>query len=515
MRTISKRQRQSEKEERSTYLCKEVDSDYLGREIYADNVDTPYSFYLVRKLNLAKDYQNLAEGEAFFDAICDSWDETEDFEELVVKKIYMYVETETMYYTMLMGSFEPTRRDLRMNLKKWLEEITLEKQDRALVTHGESALNTGEIQGMMKQMLETSNEIFRLRKMITDLTETINHGKIEMQAVQSNPIISRSIQTIHLKRAQPLVIDEDKAAAPVVEIADTNTDLDVEAELVDEVSIEMNEEPIIETATVESDTEMEEKIEKKWESEVVEKPIQEDSPAEEEHTASLTQETENNKPEEQSKPIKKDRASMKLKRKQRAQSEEVVQPELEKTAIEEVLEPKPFDPTLLVFKKGQTHKATPSNWPRFSKQLKLSKGVKAPAKIPNFSKSEMENLEDEIYLCFMNKRMRLGTKKNAAQKKSVLRSDLLAQINQAEYLNYSWGQVLRQRKEDVLICGRLSCGGLVSSLDDFLQEMKDIAYSRSLFGKKVRCSVDLLRRLEGYILMDQYMQNLSLMSVEK
>lgn len=86
MRTISKRQRQSEKEERSTVLCKEVDPDYLGREVYADDVETPYAFYLVRKLNLAKDYQNLAEGEAFFDAICDSWDETEDFEELVVKK---------------------------------------------------------------------------------------------------------------------------------------------------------------------------------------------------------------------------------------------------------------------------------------------------------------------------------------------------------------------------------------------------------------------------------------------
>ncbi|MFD1900143.1 hypothetical protein GQR36_08990 [Enterococcus termitis] len=50
----------------------------------------------------------------------------------------------------------------------------------------------------------------------------------------------------------------------------------------------------------------------------------------------------------------------------------------------------------------------------------------------------MENLEDEIYLCFMNKRMRLGAKKSHNQKKSILRSELLAQINQAEYLNYSW-----------------------------------------------------------------------------
>lgn len=508
MRTISKRQRQSEKEERSTYLCKEVDPDYLGREIYADNVDTPYSFYLVRKLNLAKDYQNLAEGEAFFDAICDSWDETEEFEELVVKKIYMYVETEIMYYTLLMGSFEPTRRDLRMNLKKWFEEIALEKKERSLIYREESTLNSGEMQGMMKQMLETSNEIFRLRKMIGDLTDTINSGKIEMHTPKSDPIISRSIQTIHLKRAQPLVIEDNKEEK-TVKISDPNESVDVEVELI--------EEPVVESVIIPEEIEQPvepvkavgEEPEKKLEKELVEKPIQEDFQVEEEPIISLTQEPENKE------LPKKERSSIKLKRKQMAQTKEFVPTDVKDEAKQEIVESKPFDLSLLVFKKRRTKKATPSNWPRFSKQLKASKSIEAPAKIPNFSKSEMENLEDEIYLCFMNKRMRLGTKKSAVQKKSILRSELLAQISQAEYLNYSWGQVLRQRKEDVLICGRLSCGGLVSSLDGFLQEMREIAYSRSLFGKKVRCSVDLLRRLEGYILMDQYMQNLSLMPVEK
>lgn len=514
MRTISKRQRQPEKEEKTTYLCKEVDPDYLGREIYADNVDTPYSFYLVRKLNLAKDYQNLAEGEAFFDAICDSWDETEEFEELVVKKIYMYVETEIMYYTLLMGSFEPTRRELRMNLKQWFETITLEKQERSLVYKGEAGLNSGEVQGMMKQMLETSNEIFRLRKMITDLTDTLHQGKIDRYASKSEPIISRSIQTIHLKRAQPLVIEENKKEESKVVTTDVDEMMDGTAELADKDTREAPLTTHVIEEPIESEEVVGEEPEKKLENELAEKPVQEDSQVEEEPTAFPIKELENEKQTKQVSSTKKDRHSIKLKRKQveKEQADQFVEVDVK---TREAIKHPSLDRSLLVFKKKRTKKATPSNWPRFSKQLKASKELAAPAKIPNFSKSEMENLEDEIYLCFMNKRMRLGTKKNAAQKKSILRSDLLAQINQAEYLNYSWGQVLRQRKEDVLICGRLSCGGLVSSLDDFLQEMREIAYSRSLFGKKVRCSVDLLRRLEGYILMDQYMQNLSLMPVEK
>lgn len=512
MRTISKRQRQSEKEERTTYLCKEVDPDYLGREVYADNVKTPYSFYLVRKLTLAKDYQNLAEGEAFFDAICDSWDATEEFEELVVKKIYLYVETETMYYTLFMGSFEPTRRELRMNLKQWLEEITLEKQERSLVHQGETTLNSGEIQGMMKQMLETSNEIFRLRKMITDLTETINHGKIEMRATKSDPVISRSIQTIHLKRAQPLVIEENKAQEGS---SDPDESVNMNVELVEESTNEAAEIPRPTEPVTKPIEEVEELTEKKSLPELAEKPMEENFQLIDEPTTFQAQESKNEKQAIQIAPVKKERTLIKLKRKQMEQGKQPIEISAKDNAAPKSIAPEPLDLNLLVLKKGHLKKATPSDWPHFSDQLKASKLLEAPAQVPSFSKSEMESLEDEIYLCFMNKRMRLGTKKSSSQKKSILRSELLAQISQAEYLNYSWGQVLRQRKEDVLICERLSCGGLVSSLDDFLQEIREIAYSRSLFGKKVRCSVDLLRRLEGYILMDQYMQNLSLMPVEK
>lgn len=461
MRTISKQQ--AAKQERSTFICKEIDPDYLGREIYADNIKTPYSFYLVRILTLAKDYQNLAEGEAFFDAICDSWDATDDFEELVVKKIYMYVETEVMYYTLLMGSFEPTKRVVRADLKQWLESITLEKAEHSLIYKGEPEINTGEMQSMMKQLFETSNEIFRLRKMIGDLTETINQGKIEVRhQPKIQPVISRSIKTIHLKRAQPLLLE------------DAHLEKD---NAVKEPSLK-NE---LDSLNDSSAKAPEDESEKKSQIKSNEKPILENSQAAGEHFTSL-------KPK-----IKND-----TKTKGKNSQEAVAEPELE----------------ALTLVRGKALQLQPENWLDFSLQLEVSQMVDAPRRKLTVGSGDLETLENKIYQCFVNKRKRLGDKKKHSKKKSVLRSDLLAQVEQAEYLNYSWGQVLRIRQEDVLICGRLSSSSLVSSLDEFLEEVRAIAYSRSLFGKKVRCSVELLRRLEGYVLMDQFMQKLILLSDE-
>lgn len=47
---------ETQPEEKTVFLCKETNPDFLGREIYADNVETPYNFYLIRKLYLAKEY---------------------------------------------------------------------------------------------------------------------------------------------------------------------------------------------------------------------------------------------------------------------------------------------------------------------------------------------------------------------------------------------------------------------------------------------------------------------------
>ena len=205
---------ETQPEEKTVFLCKETNPDFLGREIYADNVETPYNFYLIRKLYLAKEYQNLAEGEQFFESLCESWDESEQFEELIVKKIYVYVETELMYYTVYFGSFEPTTRDLRSALKQWMYEIPTTKNKKTV------RMNETNVQVVPQenQLTELAGEIAVLREMLTLLKENLASLNEAVNQTR-NPVISRQIKTIHLKRASP-VIAAEQASLKVSE--DTN-----------------------------------------------------------------------------------------------------------------------------------------------------------------------------------------------------------------------------------------------------------------------------------------------------
>lgn len=466
---------------------------------------------MIREINLAKDYQNLAEGEAYFDAICDSWDAAEEFNKLVVKKIYMYVETELMYYTLLMGSFEPLNREAKSQLKQWLTDVSVEKEAHSLVHKGSTEVESAELNSVMKQMMEASNEMFRLRKMIGDLSETIGQARLEAKA---QPLMSRSVHTIHLKRAQPLVIEnEDVSKEPIKKIEEKEEAPTIDAEYSEEPVIEIQQVTIEPTEPIEEEIETGKKPMTGSNSETVQDDIQ---LAEEAIALPKEQKDEEvEEPEESS--------ADKLRRKN-------LENQTEKTVIEETKSEEPLtevkQPEIsseerrnlllskLILGKEKTRKRTPGNWPRFSKLLQDSHVVPAPKKIPNFSRSEMENLEDDIYLRFMNKRINIGKKKSRDQKRRIPQSELLSQISKAEYLSYSWGQVLKQRKEDILICNRLSSAGLVSGLDDFLYDMKRTANRPSFFTRKVRCSVDKLRRLDGYVLMDQYMQKLSQISKE-
>lgn len=194
---------ETQPEEKTVFLCKETNPDFLGREIYADNVETPYNFYLIRKLYLAKEYQNLAEGEQFFEALCESWDESEQFEELIVKKIYVYVETELMYYTVYFGSFEPTTRDLRFALKQWMYEIPTTKNKKTVRTNETNV----QVVPQENQITELAGEIAVLREMLTLLKENLVSLNEAVNQTR-NPVISRQIKTIHLKRASPVIAAE-------------------------------------------------------------------------------------------------------------------------------------------------------------------------------------------------------------------------------------------------------------------------------------------------------------------
>lgn len=503
MSTISKKQNKIES--KSVFLCKDIDYQNLGREVYADNVETPFSFYLIRELKLARDYQNLAEGEAYFDAICDSWDAIDDFDDLVVKKIYLYVETEVMYYSLYIGSFKATRSDLRFRLKEWLASIKVDKKDRSLATNN-GIVDFPEMQKVMKQLLETSNEIFRLRRIINDLNTTLENERMEKRLANAadNPVISRSIRTIHLKRAQPLILEDEEMeqedyVAPIYSAID-------EEELSDESAV-------TETGALAEQNLDEAVSEKKSQAGLTEaESIQGNTTTEDK--AYVSQEKENDELDDAtSDPVPVKLMYKKVTKRKTEDDFLKEDDEAEADALNEVEEM--FDLSLLVLKKQYGSVLTMQDSQAFLTQVKLRETVTAPKKPLDEQQQELKKMEDNIYLHFMNKRVRGSSKKNSSPKVKLSRSEFFTQITQAGYLHYSWGQVLRQRNEDLLICGRLSSAHLVSNLDYFLAELKDIGKRRSFFRKKVSCSSDMLRRLEGYILMDQYMQKLSMLPVEE
>ncbi|HGS8719622.1 TPA: hypothetical protein ACMUBC_001268 [Enterococcus faecalis] len=371
---------ETQPEEKTVFLCKETNPDFLGREIYADNVETPYNFYLIRKLYLAKEYQNLAEGEQFFEALCESWDESEQFEELIVKKIYVYVETELMYYTVYFGSFEPTTRDLRFALKQWMYEIPTTKNKKTV------RMNETNVQVVPQenQLTELAGEIAVLREMLTLLKENLASLNEAVNQTR-NPVISRQIKTIHLKRASP-VIAAEQASLKVSE--DTNLEQpDVN------LSPDNLENQEGETTVATSEAVL---------------------------------------------PVNK-----------------LV---LEEPAKEPVLsEPAPI-------KEAQPEKK--------------QENQQSTAAKPLFTFPQ----ETE---------------------KSSLNS-----MFEAKAFSQSFKQVQKKKAGDVRICNQLSCMKLEKGLDKFLDEVTEYVEKRTLFNKKVRCPLPVIRELEGYGQLNQYMQKI-------
>ncbi|HAP5248148.1 TPA: hypothetical protein IUZ11_001691 [Enterococcus faecalis] len=428
---------ETQPEEKTVFLCKETNPDFLGREIYADNVETPYNFYLIRKLYLAKEYQNLAEGEQFFEALCESWDESEQFEELIVKKIYVYVETELMYYTVYFGSFEPTTRDLRSALKQWMYEIPTTKNKKTV------RMNETNVQVVPQenQLTELAGEIAVLREMLTLLKENLASLNEAVNQTR-NPVISRQIKTIHLKRASP-VIAAEQASLKVSE--DTNLE---QPDVNLSPDNRENQEGETTVATSEPAPIKEALPEKKQENQqsTAAKPL-----------FTFPQETEKS-------PLNSVNKS--------AEKEEEQKPEKEAVSMESE-------------KENSSSRTIPADFQR-----------------------QLDELEEEIYRRFMSRHLEDTDGNQAVPKITIEKRQLEAQMFEAKAFSQSFKQVQKKKAGDVRICNQLSCMKLEKGLDKFLDEVTEYVEKRTLFNKKVRCPLPVIRELEGYGQLNQYMQKI-------
>lgn len=428
---------ETQPEEKTVFLCKETNPDFLGREIYADNVETPYNFYLIRKLYLAKEYQNLAEGEQFFEALCESWDESEQFEELIVKKIYVYVETELMYYTVYFGSFEPTTRDLRFALKQWMYEIPTNKNKKTV------RMNETNVQVVPQenQLTELAGEIAVLREMLTLLKENLASLNEAVKQTR-NPVISRQIKTIHLKRASPVIAAEQAS----LKISEATNPEQPDATLSPD-NLE-NQEGETTVATSEAVPIKEAQPEKKQENQqsTAAKPL-----------FTFPQETE--------------KSSLNSVNKS-AEKEEEQKPEKEAVSMESE-------------KENSSSRTIPADFQR-----------------------QLDELEEEIYRRFMSRQLEDTDGNQAVPKITIEKRQLEAQMFEAKAFSQSFKQVQKKKAGDVRICNQLSCMKLEKGLDKFLDEVTEYVEKRTLFNKKVRCPLPVIRELEGYGQLNQYMQKI-------
>ncbi|ELZ4686659.1 hypothetical protein UL357_002456 [Enterococcus faecalis] len=428
---------ETQPEEKTVFLCKETNPDFLGREIYADNVETPYNFYLIRKLYLAKEYQNLAEGEQFFEALCESWDESEQFEELIVKKIHVYVETELMYYTVYFGSFEPTTRDLRFALKQWMYEIPTTKNKKTV------RMNETNVQVVPQenQLTELAGEIAVLREMLTLLKENLVSLNEAVNQTR-NPVISRQIKTIHLKRASP-VIAAEQASLKVSEDANLEQpDVNLSPD-----NLENQE---VETTVATSEL----------------APIKEAQP----------EEPQENQQSTAAKPLftfpqETEKSSLNSVN-DSAEKEEEQKPEKEAVSMESE-------------KENSSSRTIPADFQR-----------------------QLDELEEEIYRRFMSRQLEDTDGNQAVPKITIEKRQLEAQMFEAKAFSLSFKQVQKKKAGDVRICNQLSCMKLEKGLDKFLDEVTEYVEKRTLFNKKVRCPLPVIRELEGYGQLNQYMQKI-------
>lgn len=437
---------ETQPEEKTVFLCKETNPDFLGREIYADNVETPYNFYLIRKLYLAKEYQNLAEGEQFFEALCESWDESEQFEELIVKKIYVYVETELMYYTVYFGSFEPTTRDLRFALKQWMYEIPTTKNKKTV------RMNETNVQVVPQenQLTELAGEIAVLREMLTLLKENLASLNEAVNQTR-NPVISRQIKTIHLKRASP-VIAAEQASLKVSE--DDNRE---------------NQEGETTVATSEAVL----PVNKLALEEPAKEPVlSEPAPFKE----ALPEQSQENQQSTAAKPLfiflqETEKSSLNSSN-ESAEKEEEQKPEKEAVSMESE-------------KENSSSRTIPADFQR-----------------------QLDELEEEIYRRFMSRQLEDTDGNQAVPKITIEKRQLEAQMIEAKEFSQSFKQVQKKKAGDVRICNQLSCMKLEKGLDKFLDEVTEYVEKRTLFNKKVRCPLPVIRELEGYGQLNQYMQKI-------
>lgn len=180
---------------KKVFLRKEIEPNRLGEELYADEVLSQYSVYLLRKFELATDYEQPEQFEALLEDLPEQFNH--EFEDCVAKNLYVRVTQKAVYVTLLLALAHPLSKLQISDLRTWISSLEVPE----LPLEHMSTFSEEVPLEMVKGLQETNSEVLLLTEMMNQFSENLND-------------IYKEVQTVKDKRTPPVVkVVQSKVAA--------------------------------------------------------------------------------------------------------------------------------------------------------------------------------------------------------------------------------------------------------------------------------------------------------------
>ncbi|MBO0446520.1 hypothetical protein JZO78_09195 [Enterococcus ureilyticus] len=180
---------------KKVFLRKEIEANRLGEELYADDVLSQYSVYLLRKFEVSTDYEQPEQFEALLEDLPEQFNH--EFEDCVAKNLYVRVTQKAVYVTLLLALAHPLSKLQISDLRTWISSLEVPE----LPLKHRSAFSEEVPIEMVKGLQETNSEVLLLTEMMNQFSENLND-------------IYKEIQTVKDKRTPPVVkVVQSKVAA--------------------------------------------------------------------------------------------------------------------------------------------------------------------------------------------------------------------------------------------------------------------------------------------------------------
>ncbi|MTD40333.1 hypothetical protein GIX45_17255 [Erwinia sp. CPCC 100877] len=180
---------------KKVFLRKEVEANRLGEELYSDDILSHYSVYVLRKFESTVDYQELTQIEALLVDLPEQFNE--EFQDCIVKKLYLRVTTKAVYLTVLLALAQPLNKEQMNALRSWFSNLEAMAPALEHVSNFSQEIPLE----MVKGLQETNSEVLLLSEMMNQFNENLTD-------------VYSEIQTIKEKRTPPVVkIVPSKAVA--------------------------------------------------------------------------------------------------------------------------------------------------------------------------------------------------------------------------------------------------------------------------------------------------------------